>query len=61
MEVSGQLHGLVTLPMDKKTPGSRHIRGWVGPKTGLNAMENRKFPSPCWELHPAGSLITILI
>jgi hypothetical protein len=28
----------------------RHfVGGWVGHKTGLDAVEKRKFSSPCWE------------
>jgi hypothetical protein len=35
--------------------GTHWIRGWVGPRTGLNDMEKRKFlPPPGLELRPLG-------
>jgi hypothetical protein len=36
MEVSGQLHAL----------GTHWIGGWVGPRAGLDAVENRAIPLP---------------
>jgi hypothetical protein len=43
MEMSGQLHAPVDLPLGKKNPPVAHwIGGWVGPRTGLDKVERRK-------------------
>jgi hypothetical protein len=42
MEVSGQLHAPAALPPGKGPPGTRWMGGWVGPRAGLDAVENRK-------------------
>jgi hypothetical protein len=43
MEVSGQFHAPAALP-----PGKKPLvpRGWVGPRTVLDAVVKRKIPSP---------------
>jgi hypothetical protein len=33
-------------------PGTHWIRGWVGPRSGLDAVMKRKFPSPCRDSNP---------
>jgi hypothetical protein len=42
MEVSGQLHALADLPPGERAPCTHCIGGWVGPRAGLDAVENRK-------------------
>jgi hypothetical protein len=38
-----------------KSPGIHWIGGWVGPRTGLDDVENRKFLNlPALELRPFG-------
>jgi hypothetical protein len=32
-----------TLPPGERAPGAHWIGGWVGPRTGLDAVEKRKF------------------
>jgi hypothetical protein len=46
MEVSGQLHAAATLPPRERDPGTHWIGGWVGPRAVLDAVVNRKIPSP---------------
>jgi hypothetical protein len=44
-----------TSPPGRYILGIRWIRGWVGPRTGLDAVENRKIlPLPGHELRPLG-------
>ena len=44
MEVSGQHYAQVGLPLGKNT--STHlIGGWVGPRSGLDILQNRENPS----------------
>jgi len=46
----------------ERAPGTRWIRGWVGPRTSLDMMLKRKILSSCQESnpnHPAHTLITI--
>jgi hypothetical protein len=40
------------LRVDRFTLGSHWIGGWVGPRAGLDAVANRKIPSPCQESNP---------
>jgi hypothetical protein len=50
----GQIHGPATLP-PRKDPGTHWIGGWLGPRAGLDGVENRKFltlPGP--EIRPLG-------
>jgi len=62
MEVGGQLHAPAALPPDK-SPGTRPIGDWVGPRAGLDAVAKKNNPSPCRESHPDRPiriLVTIL-
>jgi hypothetical protein len=55
MEVSGQLHAPAALPPGERAPGTHSIGGWVGPTTGLDDVEKRKFLLPLGlELRPLG-------
>jgi hypothetical protein len=55
--VSGQLHAPAALPPGKITPGIHRTGGWVGPKAGLDEVEERKFLKlPVLELRPLGRL-----
>jgi len=42
MEVNGQLHAPATLPMEKKTPGTRGIGSWIGLGVSIDILEKRK-------------------
>jgi hypothetical protein len=42
MEVSGELHVMVTLPPWEEPPGTRSIGGWVGPRPRLHVSEMKK-------------------
>jgi len=42
MEVNDQLLTLAALSAGERDPGSLWIRGWLGPRTDLNAVVNRK-------------------
>jgi len=44
MQVSGLLHALVTLSPVKEPPSTHRIRGWAGPRAGLDAEVKRKNP-----------------
>jgi hypothetical protein len=47
----------------ERDPGTYWIGGWLGRRTGLNAVAKRKIPCPCRESnpgHPASSLVVIL-
>jgi hypothetical protein len=51
--MTGQLHAHAALPTGERAPGTHWIGGWVGPRTGLDAMQRRKIlPSPGLELRP---------
>jgi hypothetical protein len=39
--VTGQLHPLVALALGKEPPGTHWIRGWVGPRAGLDTGVER--------------------
>jgi hypothetical protein len=43
MEVSGQLHAPVALPLGERAPGIHWIGGWVNPRVGLDDWEKIKF------------------
>jgi hypothetical protein len=45
MEVSGQLHATAAL-IQGKSSGIHCIGGWVGPRTGLDDVERRKYLAP---------------
>jgi hypothetical protein len=54
MEVSGQLHVRATLH-HIKAPGTHYIMDWVGPRAGLDDVEERKILTPPGlELRPLG-------
>jgi hypothetical protein len=36
----------------ERAPGTHWIGGWVGPRAGLDAVVERKIPSPCRESNP---------
>jgi hypothetical protein len=56
MEVSGQLHVPAALPPGKDLRlGTHLVGGWMGPRTGLDALGKSKFfPLPGLELRPLG-------
>jgi hypothetical protein len=45
MEVCGELHAPAALPRERAS-GTHWIGGWVGPRTVLDVVVNRKIPSP---------------
>jgi hypothetical protein len=51
MEVIGQLHDPDALPLGKEPRSTHWIRGWVGPRVGLDAVEKRKILH-CRESNP---------
>jgi hypothetical protein len=48
MEVSGQLHAPAALPSGREPPRTRYLQDMrlVGPRTGLDDVERRKYPTP---------------
>jgi hypothetical protein len=46
--MSDQLHAPAALPFGARAPGTHWIGGWVGPRAGLDTVENKKnfFPLP---------------
>jgi hypothetical protein len=53
--MSGQLQAPAALPPTERAPGTHWIGGGVGPKAGLDDMEERKFlPILGLELRPLG-------
>jgi hypothetical protein len=61
MEVSGQLHALATLPLDKEL----QVHGWA-PKASLDILEKRKSNAPARiqtldnPAHSVGIILTML-
>jgi hypothetical protein len=58
MVVSGQLHAPAPF-----TASSHWMRGWVGPRTGLDVVAKKENPCSCREWNPgrpASSSVTIL-
>jgi hypothetical protein len=43
LEVSGQLHALAALSRKETAPGIHWIGGWVGPRAGLDDLEEKIF------------------
>jgi hypothetical protein len=43
MEVTGQFHTPSALLPGERAPDTHWIRGWVGPRAGLDDVEKRKF------------------
>jgi hypothetical protein len=41
----------------ERTPGTHWIGGWVGPRTGLDAVVKRKIPSPHREWNPTTPIV----
>jgi hypothetical protein len=62
--MSGKLHAPAALPPGKEPPRTRWVRGWVGPKAGMDTVVTRKILSPPGiespnPDHPARSLVAI--
>jgi hypothetical protein len=45
MEDSGQLHAPAAVPLVESAPGAHWIRGWVGPRVGLDDVKRRQILS----------------
>jgi len=45
MKVSGKLHTLAALSLEKQ-PGTQRTAGWVGPTADLDMVTNKKNPFP---------------
>jgi hypothetical protein len=43
MKVSGQLHIPAALPPGERSPDTHWIRGWMGPRAGLDDVQKKKF------------------
>jgi hypothetical protein len=43
LELSGQLHAPAAFTRGETASGTHWIGGWVGPRTGLDDVEKRKF------------------
>jgi hypothetical protein len=39
----------------ERAPGTLRIRGWVGPRAGLDVVVKRRIPSPCRDSNPVSS------
>jgi hypothetical protein len=52
MEVSGQLQASAPLPPGDRASSIHLIGGWVDPRAGLVAVEERKITCPCRESNP---------
>jgi hypothetical protein len=61
MEVSGQLHDPAALLPRERAPGSHEIGGWVVPRAVLDAVVNRKIPSPRRESNPRTPIVQPVI
>jgi hypothetical protein len=55
MEVSSQLHALAALPAGKEPLVLHWIGGLMGPRAGLDAVVERKNPSPYRDSNPRSS------
>jgi hypothetical protein len=55
MEVSGGFHAPADLPPEKN-PGTNLIRGWVGPRIGLEVSEERNVSCPFLDSKPESSI-----
>jgi hypothetical protein len=45
MEVSSQLHVPAALPQGKQLPGTDCVGGWLGPRTGMDVVDERNISS----------------
>jgi hypothetical protein len=53
--MNAQLHALAVLHQGEEPPDTHQIGGWVGPRTSLDDLENRKLLiPPGLELRPLG-------
>jgi hypothetical protein len=52
MDVSGQLHCPGRFTSEERTFDTHCIRGWVGPRDSVNALEERKFLFPLPGIEP---------
>jgi hypothetical protein len=52
MEGSGQFHASGRFIPRERASGAHWIGGWVGPRADLDAVLNRKIPSPCRDSNP---------
>jgi hypothetical protein len=50
MEVNGQLHAAAALPPRERARGTHFVGGWVGPRAGMEAGEEKN--SQSWESPP---------
>jgi hypothetical protein len=41
----------------ERAPGNHWMGGWVGTRTGLDAVEKRKISCRCWETNPDPSAV----
>jgi hypothetical protein len=57
MEVSGQLHAPVAFNPRERAPGTHWIEGWVVHRAVLDAVMNRKIPSPRRESNPRTPIV----
>jgi hypothetical protein len=57
MEVSGQLHAPGRFTPKERAPGTHWIGGWVGPRAVLDAVLQRKIPSPRRESKPKTPIV----
>jgi hypothetical protein len=57
MEVSSQFRDPAALPPDEIPAGTYRTRGWVGPRTGLDAVEKIKISAPARNRNPIPRLL----
>jgi hypothetical protein len=60
MEINGQLHALAVLSPGKTPLISISIRGLMGPRAGLDAMEKREISFLCREENPGRSVRSLV-
>jgi hypothetical protein len=49
--------GVVCFTPGERAPGTHWIGGWIGLRTGLDAVEKRKISCPYWESNPNSSAV----